>query len=510
MIDQSFSFEAAPEFVSPSQSVRWRQRLATLSFAVLAVALTIHLALPLLTLTAPFDLNYNEGWNAYHAARILAGGPLYTGDVTAPVNYPFLSFYLTAAFAPWLGGVVIAGRILSLAGLLVTAGAAGFIVQRLGGRRTEAAITMIAVLGFWVVQARQWTAVDDPQALGQAFMTLALACHVGGARSLRRLWATALLVGLGAFTKHNLIAIPVAITLDLALHQRRSLLPWLGGVVGTLGALAGISHLVAGGDFLREMLAPRAWHFINLERHTRKFLIGFKLPFVAMLLLVGGSCLERGTKLVGLYFVTAFLAGLGFSGGDGVSFNIYLDTTVALAIGVGLALSHWRGWLDDGPQWRRLFRALLPLLLLSPLITRASDPLVRLRVLGSEGMPIATAAADFARNKAIVERQPGPAICENLLLCFAADKPLSLDPFNSYEAFTAGHADDTALVQAVARGTYGAIEVRQPIRFQTNGQGGRTIDLDPPIRFTDRFYAAVADHYRIIVENSAGVVYVPR
>lgn len=483
----------------------------TLSFAILALALTIHLALPLLTLTAPFELNYNEGWNAYHAARIMAGGPLYTGNVLAPVNYPFLSFYLVAALAPWLGGVVIAGRVVNLVSLLVTAGAAGFVVQRLGGRRTDAVMTVMATLGFWVVQARQWTAVDDPQALGQAFMMLALACHVGGARSLRRLFATALLVGFGAFTKHNLIAIPIAITLDLALHQRRSLVPWLGAVAGTLGALAGISYLVAGGDFLTELLAPRAWHLINLERHTRKFLIGFKIPFVAtLLLLMGKSRLERGPKLIGIYFAAAFLAGLGFSGGNGVSFNIYLDTTVALAIGVGLASSRWRPLLVDGARWRRVLCALLPLFLLSPLITRASDPLTRLRVLGSEGMPVATAAADFARNKAIVERQTGSAICENLLLCFAVGKALSLDPFNSYEAFTAGHADDSALVDAVARGAYGAIEVRSPIGFQSNGHGGRTIDLDPPIRFTDRFYEAVASRYRIIVENSAGVVYVPR
>jgi hypothetical protein len=74
----------------------------------------------------------------------------------------------------------------------------------------------------------------------------------------------------------------------------------------------------------------------------------------------------------------------------------------------------------------------------------------------------------------------------------------------------AWHFISVALVQAVAQGAYGAIEVRSPIRFQSKAAGGRTIDLDPPIRFTDRFYEAVANRYRIIVENSAGVVYVPR
>lgn len=217
----SFPAGWATGLVSPPRAAHWRRRFAVLSFGVLAVALVIHLALPLLTLTAPFELNYNDGWNAYQTARIMGGDRLYTGNVLTPVNYPFVSFYLVAALAPWLGGVVLAGRIVNLASLLIIAGAAGFVVQRLGGRRADSAITVMATLGFWAVQAPHWTGVDDPQALGQAFMMLALAGHVGGGPSLRRLLVTALLIGLGAFTKHNLIAIPVAITLDLAIHQRQ-------------------------------------------------------------------------------------------------------------------------------------------------------------------------------------------------------------------------------------------------------------------------------------------------
>lgn len=267
---------------------------------------------------------------------------------------------------------------------------------------------------------------------------------------------------------------------------------------------------MASGDFFAELLAPRAWHVFNLERHTRKFLIGFKVPLAAvLLLLIGNWRPERSVTLLGAYVATAFLAGLGFSGGDGVSFNIYLDTTVALALGIGLALSRWRH-LDEISGWRSALCTILPVLLLSPLVTRVGDPLTRLRVLGSEGAPVASAAADFARDKAILEGRPGLAICESLLLCFAAGKSLSLDPFNAYEAFTAGRADETALLESVARGAYGTIELRAAISFRSDGAGGRTIDLNPPIRFTERFYVAVATRYQVIAENSAGVIYVPR
>ena len=63
------------------------------------------------------EIDFNEGWNAYHAARVVAGEPLYTGNPLAPVNYPFVSFYLTGLLSPGLGGVLTAGRLLSLLSL---------------------------------------------------------------------------------------------------------------------------------------------------------------------------------------------------------------------------------------------------------------------------------------------------------------------------------------------------------------------------------------------------------
>jgi hypothetical protein len=151
----------------------------------------------------------------------------------------------------------------------------------------------------------------------------------------------------------------------------------------------------------------------------------------------------------------------------------------------------------------------LPLLLLLPVMTHAADPVRRaLRLAGGGGL--AVAAADFPRAKGVLEAQPGPAICESLLLCFGAGNPLTTDPFNSYQAFTSGRADEAALLAAVANGSYQAIELRAPIVFRAEGAGGKTIDLEPPIRFTEGFYEAVAAHYRMAVANSAGAVYVPR
>ena len=47
--------------------------------------------------TMRMPLNYNEGWNAYHALSVAQGRALYPpADALLPNNYPPLSFHLVA------------------------------------------------------------------------------------------------------------------------------------------------------------------------------------------------------------------------------------------------------------------------------------------------------------------------------------------------------------------------------------------------------------------------------
>ena len=456
----------------------------------------------------PFERNYSEGWNAFHADRVAVGAPLYTGNPLTPVNYPFVSFYLIAWLSPWLGGVLMAGRLLNLASLGITALGVGCMVRRLGGERSDAAMAALAALGFCALQAPQWIAVDDPQALGQAFMILALACHVGGMPTRRRLLATALLVAFGAFTKHNLLGVPIAVTLDIGINHRRWLVSWCLFLAATLLLFIAAGYVIGGGHFLAELLTPREWHWTNLIRHTRKFLICFELPVLAAVILLSARLPQAQGVLLRGYGMGSSASSVAFAGGDGVSYNIFLDTTVFLAISVGVGLSRWRSLLA-GPKSRRVTYMLLPVFLLSPLLVRSPVPLSRLSELGSYGRPFAAEAADFAAARRLLAERPGAAICESLLLCWSAGKSLVLDPFNSYQQFRTGSLDETGLLAAIARRGFAAIQVRSPIRFQIDHTGRERIDLHPPIRFTNNFYHAVLANYEL-ASSSAIPIYVPR
>ena len=81
---------------------------------------------PLLLIPLHVPLGYNEGWNAYLAARAigLQDGPLYPpADTLVFNNYPPLSFYLVGLIGRGLAGgdVIVAGRVVALASLLASA-----------------------------------------------------------------------------------------------------------------------------------------------------------------------------------------------------------------------------------------------------------------------------------------------------------------------------------------------------------------------------------------------------
>ncbi len=74
-------------------------------------------ALPLLgrdiaAIGAQVPLDPNEGWNAAHALRAMAGQPLYPPPGALLVNnYPPLSFYVVGALGRISGDTIMAGRL---------------------------------------------------------------------------------------------------------------------------------------------------------------------------------------------------------------------------------------------------------------------------------------------------------------------------------------------------------------------------------------------------------------
>ena len=121
----------------------------------------------LLTVPLRLSLNYNEGWNAYHAAAIMRGGALYPDSGFFFNNYPPLSFYVVAGWTRLVGDPIVAGRCLSLAAFVVWTLLLERAALMLKCRRSEAwfGAILFAVLSMLF---SDYVGINDPQFLGNA------------------------------------------------------------------------------------------------------------------------------------------------------------------------------------------------------------------------------------------------------------------------------------------------------------------------------------------------------
>src|SRR5690606_29145217 len=143
------------------------------------------------------------------------------------INYPPLSFHIVAGIAQVVGDDIIAGRLVALVALAITTLNVGLAARRLGAPFQIGLATALAFFCFIALFFTDYVAVDDPQWLAHAFQSTGLVVLLGGRRVWRTLIAVAALMVAGGLVKHNVLALPIAATLWLALEDRRALLRWL-------------------------------------------------------------------------------------------------------------------------------------------------------------------------------------------------------------------------------------------------------------------------------------------
>lgn len=429
-----------------------------------AGVLILVLLVPVLMIPYRIPLNYNEGWNAYLALRAMGANqalPLYppAGSMVFN-NYPPLAFPLVGLVGTYVtGDMIVAGRIVALLALLACGALVACCVRRLGGTGRAAVAAGLLLLLNAATVFSAYVAMDDPQWLAHAVMLGGLAVLLGGARrpqrGVARVATAAVLMVAGGFVKHNLVALPLAVTVWLAWCDRRALLVWCG--TGLLAGLLGLG--LAEWAYGPAVFADVAGHHRVMA--PARLLIGIrKLPEILGLLVVGAMLCaaprpadvrDRRAGLFALLFLGLALAtGLTQRMGDGVNYNAHFETLIAACIAVGLALSRPPlrvGRLRLTPA-RLLCVAALPLVLAVP---------TRLIHAWSDLRHLPDTAGRWQAAIARVGRIPGPAACEMLAVCYWAGKTETVDFFNLTQAMLASRQafplDDMA-----RRRVFGVIE----------------------------------------------------
>ncbi len=464
--------------------------------ACVLLAIALGTAWPLLLRAgATVQFDYDEGWNAFRAAEAAHLLPLYGAPPgLAITNYPPLSFHLIGLLSRLHVDVVLAGRLLSLAGLAAVCLAIRRIVRIFipAGHAADVAALLFFVWLEVLMPSR--LAVDDPQLLGMAFETAGFLLVLADPRSRRGMAASALLFAVAVFIKHNLVALPLAAGAGLLLaRERRPLLWWV--TAGALGAsaLLALTEAIDGPYFLTHLLRGREYSLHDAARQGLSYVLMF-LPVFA----ITGVWAYRNRNSVRwrpLALGWLFAHGLGFFflGGDGTGGNMLFEALTCDAIILVLALDehaarHYaRATLRAGAVLA--LPALFPLLFLPP---KAEAAL-------SEWRNLPRTQRQFAAGVALLRQASGPVVCENLLMCYRAGKASAFDPFFVHDQIGTGAIDPHVIADLAESCRLAAVQL------------GDADVPEPPgrVRFTGGFERALAARYRVALRTPEFSILVP-
>jgi hypothetical protein len=460
-----------------------------LLLCALAVSTVIVLAALLYRSSLRYPLNYNEGWNTFWAHRAALGQPIYPPpDAMVFNNYPPLSFLLIGMLSRLGIEVWIIGRIvawLSFAGCAVLIRA---VLRALGSPGSAATFGAVLFCAVMAVNYNDYLGMYDPQLTAQFGMLGALyllvragllgpagAVAQRSAPSRRSVVLAAVVIVVSLFVKHNVVALPAAITVWLALYRRDLLVTWL--LATTSGVAIGLLLCLAafGADFLADLTAPRVW-----SAHSAVVKLGQWLPPLALPALVALSLLFRpardpGAVFLGLFTALALVIGCLGIAGDGVVYNALFELLVAASLAIGYRV----GGARSGTPGTWIVLATVAVVAWST--SMAAMAMITYRSDWTAGRDRLVATAQ--RSVEIIAAQPGPALCEDLLLCDWAGKPSEVDAFNYAQSVYTGRRDERTLLARIEQGSFGAIEL--------NPKENR---LPPGVRATiGRYYRPVAD-----------------
>ena len=462
------------------------------AFAILGVSIIMVVWFPLLHIRSAVSFNYNEGWNAYRQLMTAERQPLY-GKPPAlwMTNYPFLSFHIVGSLGALIGNMVLAGRIIAFFSMILIAAFAGGIVQLVSGSAQGGVYAGLCLFLWMATFTPELMAVNDPELLGAAVAGFGLLAYVKGPEGLLWVGLSALAFAASLFIKQDFIALPLSVALHLAVNRRwRALAVWLpAGFVAAI-LLTGLTFRLDGPWFFANLLQPRAYVLRNLGYNIAQYSVHFAAP-----LAVCGAFLirDRGIPCRGLLFLLLLIThavSIFFSGGDGVAQNIFSPPMIALAVAGAIALCSLS-------RSRNL--ALFAAVLAVPVLAGAAFVPFQVQkdLAAQRNLPAVAQAAQ--RAVTLLRSVNGPAICEDILLCLDAGKPLGFDPYFVKDQLLIGRLKEPDVLALLLSHRYAAIEIDGSVKAASRRR-----------RFTRAFMQTLLTQYRPVLDSGIYSVFEPR
>lgn len=473
-------------------------------YALLGLSLIL-LAYPILRIGFDFEIDNNEGWDAFLQVRAMAGLSLYRFDTPYFVNdYPPLSFYVVGAVARLVGDPVVAGRMVSVLGLVSLAFACAHIVRTLGGSRLDATLAWATCVALFASFGTDYVGINDPHMWGQSLFLWCLALYLRVPPSVGFGIGLAILVSFAVLTKHNMLAVPILVSIDLLRRwPLKAKLAYFGAGFALAGLAAGLMWLLAGHAFFHSLFAGRTYDVARGFLMTTNMLAKLQAPVAAVGLALILARRERPHGLIAAYLGLALFEGAFFTGGANDDINHFFEVFAAVAIGAGLAV-HRFGPALPAP----IGRAVLALVVNAGVLFHA--PLSIGRMVVDVAGEMAEREKLFRADVEFARAEKGLVLCQSFLLCFRAGKPMYFDPHNVRQMMFRGDLPKDLETGMVERREIALMQVEDRREHPLDEYPGKQAMPAFFIHFNDDVFDALDRHYKVARVGIMGRFLVPK
>lgn len=473
---------------STRMSLVTERRLFLLAI-VSCVVFTINaITVPVMELPHHIIKNVNEGWNAYFTARAMTGLPIYPQPPETIINnYPPLSFYIVGELGKVVGDFIVAGRLMSVISFFVIVATLGLIVAKRTVSMLAGIFAAVYFAAVFSVFPGGRIGLDDPQLLGHAVMLVGFAVFWLGDGRVRSTFLGAALMVVAGLIKHNIIALPIAVTLSLAIFDRKLLVRWLMAVILSLAVASLVLISLWGTDFIHSISTPRLASLgkaIALITILRDMLPSLTVFILLCFFPKMNSVTEDQDFFFSVIFVLVSLAvAFLLYGGEGVSSNAAFDVVISVALSIGLCV----GALPAGREKTSIIAAL---------------------VLGQYFMITAgigtafggTITAAMQRDRLDIEyvaAHSGDALCNDPTLCYWAKKDFLFDFFNMNQLYAMKKRDPEVFLNKLRRREFTVVALDKSWNIRDRA-------------WIDEFFKILDSSYRIDRTSEEHVFYVPK
>lgn len=474
---------------------------------VLLLGVLAYIAYPVLRLGYFYQINYSEGWNAYHQKEAVDGLPLYTDPKTdpfTPVTIPLFSLYVNGLIGHAAGDYLIPGRIISMLALGGLTLVSGLTLFSRGARKRVSLFGALAAVLLFAAYAPEYIGMNDSHILALALALTGLLVYAFRGETVPGLIMCCLIISAALCTSQTVFPAALAIGMDVFINSRRRGLLWLAASLATFFILDGLTGFHSGW-----LLLDQFARLTGFSAGTFFSQIGrLDIPFLILLLVTGWAaiiCLfQPRLRLFSFYFAFAILFGLAFSGGTTAGVFHLFDLFAAMGLLIGLSVNRVPGIFHRLPGLTFMATWILPPLLVFCLLYNLPDRLPKANTLNL----LASTQENFSRDVTEIRSQPGRVFCENLLLCFYADKPLELDSTTAAELSIQGESEENLILAVFDSRQFALIQLNRTIPKDLAGAAysPNAIRMGS---MTRNMRIAILNNYRFDHRGGTGVFYVP-